>query len=167
VSTWQARQQHWQGAVELIKQRPLFGWGIGQYPLTQRGYLEDGVALTANGLTGARATLADLSHNLYVQTTAELGLSGLVLMVAVLATFMVAGVRRVRQMDAGIRRSLLMASMAGITAFAVDAVSNPSWQLGQVSIFFWLMLGIGVSCLRPRVRQAKETVSALRQGLTA
>jgi len=167
VGSWQARQQHWQGALESIKQHPLFGLGIGQYPLTHSGYLNDGVALTTNGLSGAQATLADLAHNFYLQTAAELGLPGLVLMVAVLVTFMIAGVQRVRWMDAGIRRSLLMASMAGITAFAVDAVSNPSWQLGQVSMFLWLMLGIGVSCLRPRVRQAKETVSALRQGLTA
>jgi len=167
VASWQARHQHWQSAVESIKQRPLFGLGIGQYPLNQPGYLNDGVTLTTNGLSGAQATLADLAHNFYLQTTAELGLPGLLLMVAVLVTFMIAGVQRVRWMDAGIRRSLLMASMAGITAFAVDAVSNPSWQLGQVSMFLWLMLGIGVSCLRPRVRQAKETVSALRQGLTA
>jgi Na+/phosphate symporter len=64
-------------------------------------------------------------------------------------------------MDAGIRRSLLMASMAGVAAFAVDAISSPSWQAGQVSIFFWLMLGVGVSCLRPRLRHAEESAPVL------
>jgi O-antigen ligase len=155
-SLQQREQQLWHGTTQMIQQRPLSGWGIGQYPLLQRHYTDFGAQLSANGFTGVRTSLAEQTHNLYLQTAAELGFPGLALVIAVLVTFLVAGTRRVRQMDAGIRRSLLMASMAGVVGFSIDALSNPSWQLGQVSIFFWLMLGVGVSCLRPRARQAEE-----------
>lgn len=160
-SLQQRESQLWQGTAAMIAQRPLVGWGIGQYPLHQRAFTDFGVQLSTNGLTGVRNSLAEQTHNFYLQTAAELGLPGFVLLVAMLVTFFVAGVQRLRSMDAGIRRSLLMASMAGVAAFAVDALSSPSWQAGQVSIFFWLMLGIGVSCLRPRLRAAEESVPVL------
>jgi hypothetical protein len=134
----------------MIKERPLTGWGIGQYALVQHQFTDAGVELSADGV-GVRTSLAEQAHDFYLQTTAELGIVGLLLMLSVLATFMVAGVKRVRQMDPGIRRSVLMASLASITAFSIDALSSPSWQTGQISIFFWLMIGVGVACLRPRL----------------
>ena len=59
-------------------------------------------------------------------------------------------------MDAGIRRSLLMGSMASVVAFAADAFASPSWQCGQVSMFLWLTLGMGAACMRPQASGRKE-----------
>lgn len=159
VTSWQARLQQWQGTVAMIAERPLSGVGVGQYPVLQHNYTAIGSEITANGLAGVRNSLTAQAHNFYLQTAAELGLPGLVLMVAVLGMFFVAGARRVTSMDAGIRRNLLMASMASVSGFAVDAISSPSWQVGQVSIFFWLMLGVGVACMRPRSQQSEEVAT--------
>jgi hypothetical protein len=63
-------------------------------------------------------------------------------------------------MDAGIRRSLLIGSIAATVAFMVDAASSPAWQFGQVSMFLWLAMGIGVACMRPRPkRQVNEEIT--------
>jgi len=145
----QERVQHnWAGAMEMIKARPLTGWGVGLFPIHQFGYTNMGSIIDP----GHRATLAEQAHNFYLQTAAELGLPGLLLMLGVLGSFLVAGLHRVDKMDSGIRQSLLMGSMAAVVAFAVDAVGSPSWQFGQVSMFLWLMLGVGVSCIRPRAK---------------
>jgi hypothetical protein len=77
-------------------------------------------------------------------------------MVGSLACFWVAGWKQITKMDAGIRRTLLIASLASTAGFAVDAASSPSWQYAQNSMFLWLMLGMGTSCLRPRLRREEE-----------
>jgi len=37
-----------------------------------------------------------------------------------------------------------------VIGFIVDAIGNPAWQFAQVSMFLWLVLGLGVACMRPR-----------------
>jgi len=150
--TFQHRQAWWSGAVEMVKERPLTGFGTGQFPVLQHEYTGQGAALS-NGVHGS---LANQAHNFYLQTAAELGLPGLLLVVAILGSFLYAGIKRIGKMDAGIRRSLLIASIGSIVAFSLDALSSPSWQFGQVSMFFWLILGAGVGCVRPRTKQDEE-----------
>ncbi|HXG24686.1 MAG TPA: O-antigen ligase family protein [Chthonomonadales bacterium] len=162
VNTFQVRQELWRGAWQMFKNHPLTGVGVGNYPVHQSKFTRFGVSLTNSKL---RPSLGENAHNLYLQTLAELGLPGLLLLVGVLVAFFVAGLRRVRLMESGIRRSLLMGALAGIVAFSVDAISSPSWQLGQASLFFWLVLGLGVAALRPHSRR-EETVEAPRTVLS-
>ena len=150
--SWQSRvQHHWKGAVEMIAARPLLGWGAGLYPVYQHRYTGQGEEISPTG-TGTRVSLAEQAHNYYLQTAAELGLPGMALTLAVLVCFWAAGCKRLAGMDAGIRRTLLMASIAATAGFAVDAVGSPSWQYAQTSMFLWLALGLGTGCLRPRPR---------------
>lgn len=161
--SWQSRlQSHWHGAAEMIQARPLTGWGTGLFPVYQKQFTHMGAGIAPGGL-GTRASLAEQAHNLYLQTAVELGLPGLVLLLSVLAFFWVSAWKRVAAMDDGIRRTLLIGSMAATAGFAVDAVSSPSWQYAQTSMFFWLVLGIGTSCLRPRVRHEEEVVAPATQ----
>jgi O-antigen ligase len=147
VESFQIRENVWRGALAMIKARPLTGWGIGQYPIEQLPYTGSGTVIREGGVP---VSLAENAHNFYLQTAAELGILGLLLLLAVLVSFLVTAIRRVPLMDMGVRRTLLMGSIAAVVAFAVDALASPSWQFGQVSMFLWLVLGIGVSCLRPR-----------------
>jgi O-antigen ligase len=154
-------QNNWAGAMQMVKERPLTGWGAGLFPVYQLYYTQQGNLVAPNFKTATRVSLSEQAHNFYLQTAAELGLPGLLLMVGVLGSFLLAGLHRVGKMDAGIRRSMLMGSIAAVVAFAVDAVSSPSWQFGEMSMFLWLMLGVGVSCIRPRDKaEHTETVIA-------
>ena len=154
--SWQARvQNHWAGSVAMISDRPVMGWGAGLYPVFQNKFTGQGGEISPTG-TGARVSLAEQAHNFYLQTAVELGLPGLALTLAVLVCFWVASWKRLSDMDAGIRRTLLMASVAATAGFAVDAVSSPAWQYAQTSMFLWLALGMGTSCLRPRLRRDEQ-----------
>lgn len=158
VGTWQIRQHTWQGARKMIAARPLTGFGLGLYPYYQQDYTREGLPIARmNGVP----SLGEQAHNTYLQTAAELGIPGLLLMAAIPITFLIAGFRRVGQLEPGTRRSLLMGSMAGIVAFAVDAYASPSWQVGQISMFFWLTMGIGVASLRPQARPRKEMTAGV------
>jgi putative inorganic carbon (HCO3(-)) transporter len=156
--SWQGRLHAWSGIVRMIEARPLTGWGVGQFPLYQHDFT--GVGASTNALTtfAARGSLAEQAHNYYLQTAADLGLPGLLLFLSILGAFFYQGVRRIGKMDAGIRRTLLIGSIGAVVAFSVDAMSSPSWQFGQVSMFLWLILGAGASCIQPRTRQAEAPV---------
>ena len=62
-------------------------------------------------------------------------------------------------MEVGIRRTLLIATIASSVAFAVDAVASPSWEFGQLTLIFWALLGAGTSCLRPHTKSREEHVA--------
>jgi O-antigen ligase len=169
---WTYRQQMWQGTINMIKAKPLTGFGTGLYPFYQQQFTHLGFP-TSSKVEGAaastgtdhvianRPSLGEEAHNFYLQTAAELGIPGLLFMVAVPIAFLWGALKRVPNMDAGLRRSLLIGAVGSIVAFAADAAGSPSWQLGQVSMFFWLILGLGVGCLRPQAKS--EEVPAPRR----
>lgn len=151
---WQYRQQAWRGAEAMVRSHPIFGVGIGQYSVQQQKYSFTGRPgfFFTNSKDPMAPALGEQAHNLYLQTAAELGLPGLILFLAALSAFLGAALQKVATMDTGTRRTLLLGSMASVIAFAVDAFGSPAWQYGQVSMFFWLVLGIGTGCLRPRAK---------------
>ena len=158
--SWQQRvQSYWTGAGEMIRERPLSGWGTGLYPIYQHQFTGQGAVISPDG-PGTRVSLAEQAHNLYLQTAVELGLPGLLLLVTILGLFLYRGVARVQEMEAGIRRTLLIGALGSTVAFSLDAMASPSWQYGQTAIFFWLVLGMGTACLRPRVKTQEQRVQA-------
>ena len=105
----------------MIAARPWFGHGLGQYVIQQRAYTHQGLPLSA---ATPGASLGELAHNFYLQTTAELGLVGLLLFAGILITFWWTGLHRVLRMSGTIRRRLLLGSLASTVAFAVDAIGR-------------------------------------------
>jgi len=159
INTWQTRQNWYQGSIEMIKQHPLGGFGVGSFAVTQNPFTGMGRP-TLNSVAGpVHASLSETAHNFWLQTAVELGIPGAVLMALSLIFFWVAGIRRTLKMDAGIRRSLLIGAMASMVAFVVDSIASPSWQFGQTAMFFWLVLGIGVGCLRPLSKSREEATA--------
>lgn len=155
---WQYRQQAWHGAEMMIKERPLTGFGLGLYPYYQSEFTHAGYSMTnTRSESPIRPSLWENAHNAYLQTAAELGIPGLLLFIAALSAFLGMGLQRVIGMDNGIRRTLLLGSIGSIVAFAFDGFGSPAWQFGQVSMFFWLILGIGTGCMRPRSKYRTRT----------
>lgn len=154
------RLERWKGAWQLIREQPLFGWGIGTFPLEQ--------ARTVRGATPAAAvlragpSLAEEAHNEYVQVAAEMGIIGLALSLWVLGAFFVSGYRALRQQPHGFRKLVLMGCLAGVAGQAVDALSNPAWRFADVSFLFWLMMGLGVASAHALRSEPANTAAAAR-----
>jgi hypothetical protein len=148
-STLKTRQsRHWHAAKELLLFNPALGLGPGSYAVYQEPYSHFG--RPGYRVLKERPNLSEMTHNVWLQIAAEQGLIGVGLFAAAILTFLAAGMRRLRTLEGGIRRSLLLASMAGMIGFAIDGISNPGWEFAQIAIYFWLMLGLGVACLQPR-----------------
>ncbi len=148
------RETKWRAAEKLFLRRPLFGNGLGTFPFLQEPYSQSG--RPPEFVVQNRPTLAEMAHNFWLQMAAEQGLIGVGLFAGIVVAFLRAGIRRLRFMEGGIRRSLLLACLCGVVGFTVDALGNPAWQFAQVSLFFWLLLGLGVACLRPRTPRAEN-----------
>lgn len=135
-------------AIAMFRERPLFGHGLGSFAVTQdrfRTRVSEGQQRPLQTLS-----LSDTAHSFWLQLAAEQGITGVLLFGSILVTFLLAGVRRLFYLESGIRRSLLLVALASLVGFAIDAIGNPAWLFPQVSLFFWLFLGLGVSALRPR-----------------
>jgi O-antigen ligase len=140
------RLEMWQGAWKLIRERPLFGWGIGTFPLEHSRVVPGAAPRDFVRRTGP--TLAEEAHNEYLQIGAELGLLGVGLYLWILGAFFQTGLRALRHREGGFRQLVLLGSLAGVAGQVVDALSNPAWRFADVSFLFWLTLGLGMAVAR-------------------
>jgi len=152
-ATWNSRQATWAGAEKAIAQSPLTGKGLGSWPYLSYNYSGGGLNIASLKI---HPSLGNQAHNLYLQTAAEVGIPGLLIFLSIPITLLVLGVRRVMQMDDGIRKTLLLGAMAGTVGVLVDAISSPSWQMGTVSVFMWLLLGIVATCMQPTAKRERS-----------
>ncbi len=118
----QARGDYWHAAWHVIERHPLGGSGAGTYDLAWAAYgdlTRWGEALDA--------------HSLYLETLAELGIVGLVFVLALLAPAVVA----VRSGRLPLGSS---AALAGGVAFLVHAGLDWDWEFPAVTV-------AGIACL--------------------
>src|SRR5207237_4465299 len=111
---WQYRETMWQGTTKMVAAKPIFGFGPGAYPLHQSEFTHIGGHVTES----SRASLGEQAHNFYLQTAAELGIPACLLLVASMVVFLVRGFLRLKTLDVGVRKNLLLAYMPFVVAFA-------------------------------------------------
>jgi hypothetical protein len=122
------RSELWQVALQGFAASPVHGRGAGMYQTIwdQRRPLP---SFTVN------------SHSLYLQTMAELGVPGLVLLVVLIGTVLVGLGVRAR----GPRRSLYGALLAGGVVWAIHAGIDWDWEMPVITIPFFAAAGLGLS----------------------
>lgn len=153
----ESRYQFWSAAVDENASKPLTGTGSGtfEYWWTRNGSVPE---------------IAHDTHSLYLQTLGELGIVGLLVLVAFLAAVLVGGGRNV--VRAGRSRPELAAALAGCVAFCITAISDWMWQIPACAIAFLLLAAVLVSAgetgredrragLKPPLRIAMAAVALL------
>jgi hypothetical protein len=104
------------------------------------------------------------AHSLFLETFAELGIVGLVLVGGFVLLILIAGIRRALAC-AGRRRLELAAATAGALAFAVAAGVDWLWELAVIPIAFLLIAAVIVA--EPDATAAPERAGARRAGWPA
>ena len=98
-ASWQTRLQLWRGTARMIEAHPMLGIGLGRYPGVEWHWTHAGGVLMPN----EHPSLTNQAHSFYGQTAAELGLPGLGLYLAALASLTVQVLRRLAQAGVGTR----------------------------------------------------------------
>jgi tetratricopeptide (TPR) repeat protein len=111
------RYQFWGAALDGFASKPVWGVGAGNYQLWWNAHPHLNIA-----------TLD--AHSLYLQTLAELGLVGVLLLAGFIGAVLVGGWRRTRAAHASPRRGdALAAAFAILLAGLVSAGLDWTWQL--------------------------------------
>jgi O-Antigen ligase len=135
----EGRYQYWQAGVNATSSRVLIGAGPGTYQL----------------LWLPRAPFFSYvtnAHSLYVETYAELGVVGLILLVGFLVTALTAATAIVIQ-QTGAERTRGAAITAALAAFAVFAAFDWIWQLPVLPACFLLL---SAAALAPSIKSHRK-----------
>ena len=140
------RLHRWRAAARMASEKPITGWGLGAWPVSQGRWTHQGDDVPEVLASGTGHS--NLAHNFWVQWAAETGGVGLALQVAVLAAFVGQILTALRSADRE-DRPRLMAALAAVVAGAVDMIGAPSYTFPGVSSLWWVWLGVGAA-LSPR-----------------
>lgn len=144
--SYRQRLGMWSKALEMARERPLWGWGAGLYPVRQARFSHPDVpAADEETILRTGSTLSENAHNTYLQILAEMGIPGLALYLGVFAAFFGTALRALPRLRARYRRSILMAAVAAVAGQMACAVGNPAWEFAECSLFLWLVLGLGMA----------------------
>jgi O-antigen ligase len=134
----QARGDYWHVAWHVAGDHPLVGTGAGTYDL----------AWAAFGDVGRWRGALD-AHSLYVESLAELGVIGL-LLVAVLLAPVVSGLRAERP------TTTLAAGLGGAVTFLVHAGLDWDWEMPAVTVAGIACLAAVLGSAEPRLRVGRR-----------
>lgn len=108
----------WQNSLEMIKERPLQGFGAGGFKLFYSIYSHK---IRTDNTFGKEKQIRRV-HNDYIQTAVELGLIGFVLFSAILVYALFMAVRFLSRSEDKQQNSIVVGLSAGIIAFMVTAL---------------------------------------------
>lgn len=134
------RIEVWKGAIRMILDRPLQGWGVGQFSLHFQPYMTEELSVQAL----KDNTFAEHAHNEVLELGVELGLVGLA--VAGLFWFRLMG-RAARQVLGGRKggKEHPMESIglaAGLLGLGVTNLFDYNCRLPGIAFFLWISAGL-------------------------
>jgi len=126
------RFYYWIASLKMIKDHLFTGLGWGRFDSLYEFY-----KLPA-------ANISRYSHNVFLQITAETGLLGLLSFLLIVSIFLRNGYKNIKnsnEQQVGLRIGLFCAG----TAFLLHNLVDLSFYFGQVSFFWWIILGLFVN----------------------
>jgi O-antigen ligase len=136
-SGFSSRAGLWTAALEMSRERPLSGWGLGSFTPAY-DLLRAGDAAEARRHRGT-------AHSLYLNVAAERGLLGL-LALGLLLWATAAALRRPLEGE----KLLALALAISLAGFLAYGLVQYMFHLRCIAWLFWLLLGAVATAVRPR-----------------
>ena len=137
-----ARLEDWNIGLEMFKEHPILGIGLGNYKIKFLDYRAELLSSDKGKEFGGHIPRGAQAHNEYVQFLAELGIVGVIAILIGLTTLLINVFRRVSGVGTGSSQLLGLSLIAGLVGFLVHStVSFPS-HLPASSFAFVTFLGL-------------------------
>jgi len=147
------RSDYWDVALDLFRSEPIFGPGAGSFR-------EEWMRTRRDPASPAGLPPSRNAHSLVIETLGELGIAGLVALLA-FAAGIAACCRRIWRSD----RQLAVGPTAGLVAVASHAAIDWDWQVPGLTIPAMLLAGLVLSgaepARQPRTRRSVRGATAL------
>jgi putative inorganic carbon (HCO3(-)) transporter len=132
--TLREREYMWRSGFAMWRQHPWFGWGPGG---VKRDYARFALPEAGKKRTGH-------VHNTPLQILVERGVVGLGAWLSIWAVFYARGIALLRRVAAeGIREwGLVMGSLASLTGFLVNGLSEYNFGDSEVALVAWVMVAL-------------------------
>lgn len=127
IKSLEARVDYWKSAFSMIKEKPLFGYGLGTF----------GTVYPKYRIEGAEET--QFAHNSYLQVWAETGLIGFISFIMIWGTALYVFVRKTR--NPGLSFPHTAAGLA-VAAFAFHSLVDFDFSIPALSFLAFYFLGI-------------------------
>ena len=126
------RSQIWLANVDMINERPLTGWGFGNYKQFREGFYQR----YPKADTNAHA------HNNFLQTWVDAGLIGLAAFLILVGSILVMGWRAYRRQATEPIQSLTLGCWLGMVGFLIGGLTQYNWGDAEVAIVWWTLVGL-------------------------
>ncbi|MDQ2746038.1 MAG: O-antigen ligase family protein, partial [Acidobacteriota bacterium] len=130
-------------AKDIIEDNPLVGIGLNNYRATMTRYDKTGIFVSQ--------IFPNPVHNVFAHVAAEIGVPGGILFCLLILTAVLINLRTMRDTDDQLRFALALAIFAGLAAWTISAMKEPS-SLGSArpamrTLFFMFGITLAVSRL--------------------
>lgn len=122
------RWQFWDAATDAFADAPLLGHGAGSYEAWWAQH-------------GSIAYFTRQAHSLFLETAAELGVAGLLLLAGLIGVVALSALRR-RRAAAGAQRTTVAALTAVAAGYAVCAGLDWMWEIPAVTVVGLIAIGL-------------------------
>ena len=127
-----ARSRIWLANVDMIQDRPLFGWGYGNYKQFRAPYY----APYPQADTDAHA------HNTFLQLWVDSGWLGLVAFVALIAVILGKGWQIYTALSVEPLKSCALGIVLGVVGFLIGGLTQHNFGDAEVVIVLWALVGV-------------------------
>ena len=134
----QLRFNIWQGAVELIKEKPVLGVGLDGYERLAPDYQKRFYDPHTGELISVETH--PYPHNLYLTLWLELGLLGLIVFTWILIKFFKQGFKQLDKKNVIISTSI----MAAMIVIVIHGLADTPYFKNDLAILFWLIIGLNI-----------------------
>ncbi len=137
-----ARLEDWNIGIEMFRDHPVLGIGLGNYKIKFLDYRAELLNSKKGGDFGGYIPRGAQAHNEYVQFMAELGTVGLVAILAGLVILLLNVFRRVSGVGPGASQLIGLSLIAGLAGFLIHSTVSFPGHLPASSFAFVTFLGV-------------------------
>jgi O-antigen ligase/Tfp pilus assembly protein PilF len=144
----------WQSTMGMIKDRPLFGSGLGTFPLHYLNYQADFLQNNPGYLQflGKAAE----AHNEYLQIWAETGIIGLLSFLLIIIIFYRTNLDLIKKIKTIEGKIIVIGLISGVTVTLVHSIFSFPFHIPAVGAAFWFLIGITVASENIFCNKSKE-----------
>lgn len=132
----------WQSTLNMIKNKPLFGLGVGSFPLNYLYYQADFLSQKPDYLK--YNTKAAEAHNEYLQIWSEMGMVGLLFFLLFIYLFYHHSIKIIKELEKNEEKIILIGLISGITITLFHSIFSFPLHIPATSAAFWFIVGLTV-----------------------